>query len=436
MSVIERIEVFTLLHTKSTLETIQWFVFLLASTVAIPIIIGNVYELNFVELSDLMQRTFFIVGLTSLLQGLIGHRLPIMEGPAGIWISIFTVMAVTGVQGGATSAASLRLLESTMIFAGIFLFLFGVFRLAQKLLFIFTPLVTGTFFILLTVQLSGTFLQGMLGLQGGGTTIQLKPAALAFLTFFVVLGLSTFGKGWLKNYSIIIGIIIGWIAYVIFVGVQEREKFSLFALPEIFAFGTPIFDWSAVIIAFITSIILISNLVASIIAIDQTIGNDTKDYSDKVSKGTMIAGINHGIAGLFAVVANVSLSTSAGFISLTGQKSKAPFLYASLLLMIVSLFPPLVSFISSIPSPIANAALMASFIQLVGLGLKNVTKEPLDQRKMLIVGIAYLIGMGTLFLPAEVFSGLPSVVQNVLGNGLLVGTGLVILLEQLWKEKK
>src|SRR5690606_19592736 len=116
-------------HTKSMLETIQWFVFLLASTVAIPIIIGNVYELNFVELSDLMQRTFFIVGLTSLLQGLIGHRLPIMEGPAGIWISIFTVMAVTGVQGGASSTDSLRLLETTMIFAGIFLFLFGIFRL-------------------------------------------------------------------------------------------------------------------------------------------------------------------------------------------------------------------------------------------------------------------------------------------------------------------
>ena len=330
-----------MLNTKSMLETIQWFVFLLASTVAIPIIIGSVYELNFVELSDFMQRTFFIVGLTSLLQGLFGHRLPIMEGPAGIWISIFTVMAVTGVQGSMTSADSLRLLETTMIFAGIFLCLSGIFRLAQKLLFMFTPLVTGTFFILLTVQLSGTFLQGMLGLQGGGSVIDIKSAALAFLTFFIVLGLSTFGKGWLKNYSIIIGIIIGWIAYALFMGVQERENFAMFALPEVFAFGTPIFDWSAVIIAFITSIILISNLVASIIAIDQTIGNDTKDYAEMVSKGTMIGGINHGIAGLFASVANVPLSTSAGFISLTGQKSKKPFLYAALVLMMVSLFPPI-----------------------------------------------------------------------------------------------
>ncbi|GAA0310212.1 xanthine/uracil permease [Gracilibacillus halotolerans] len=423
-----------MLRTNSVMETIQWFVFLLASTVAIPIIIASLYELNFVELSGLMQRTFFIVGLTSLLQGLIGHRLPIMEGPAGIWISIFSVMAVTGVQGGNTYTDSLRLLEAIMILTGIFLFLFGLFRLAQKLLFIFTPLVTGTFFLLLTVQLSGTFLQGMLGLQGSGSTIQLKQAGLAFLTFFIVLGLSTFGKGWLKNYSILIGIIIGWIAYTLFIGGQDRGEFSLFALPEIFAFGTPTFDWSAVVIAFITAIILISNLVASIIAIDQTLGNDTKDYSKQVSKGTMVAGINHGLAGLFAAVANVSLSTSAGFIGLTGQKRKAPFLYAALLLMVVSLFPPLVSFISSIPSPIANAALMASFIQLVGLALKNVTMEKLDQRKIIIVGIAYLIGMGSLFLPAEVFAGLPSIVQNVLGNGLLVGTGLVIILEQLWKE--
>ncbi|WP_240468640.1 purine/pyrimidine permease [Gracilibacillus sp. YIM 98692] len=421
--------------TNITMETLQWFIFLLASSVALPIVIGAIYDMSFTEVSGLMQRTFFIVGIASLLQGLFGHKLPIMEGPAGIWISIFSVMAVTGIQQGTSLNDTLRVLEATMIMTGVFLFLFGIFKISQKILPIFTPLVTGTFFFLLTVQLSGTFLQGMLGLQGSSNTIQLSAALIAFITFAIVLGLSIFGKGWLSSYAIFIGIVIGWIIYEVFIGGPEQNtNVAMFSLPEWFAFGVPAFDFSIIPIAFITAIILISNVVASVVAVKQTLGKETKDSRAEVNRGTIFSGINHSLAGGFASIANVPLSTSAGFIGLTGQKGKRPFIYASILLALIAFFPPIVSFISSIPSPIANAALMASFVQLVGLAVHNVTMEPLDSRKVTIVGIAYLIGMGTMFLPADVFAELPSIAQNLMSNGLLVGTGLVIVLEQLWKE--
>ncbi len=93
-------------------------------------------------------------------------------------------MAVTGVQQGISLTESLQILETTMIMTGIFLFLFGILKISQWILPIFTPLVTGTFFFLLTVQLSGTFLEGMLGLQGNSEKIQLNAAMLAFITFF------------------------------------------------------------------------------------------------------------------------------------------------------------------------------------------------------------------------------------------------------------
>ncbi|MFC4403034.1 purine/pyrimidine permease [Gracilibacillus xinjiangensis] len=420
---------------NTTMETIQWFVFLLASSVALPIVIGAIFEMNFAEVSGLMQRTFFIVGIASLLQGLFGHKLPIMEGPAGIWISIFTVMAVTGLQHGTSLDDSLRILETTMIFTGIFLFLFGVLKISQLILPIFTPLVTGVFFFLLTVQLSGTFLQGMLGLQGGSETIQMGGAGLAFFTFFIVLGLSIFGKGWLSSYAVLIGIAVGWSVYGLMLGSEHSiGEVAVFALPEWFAFGMPKFDLSVIPIAFITALILISNVVASIVAVSQTLGSQKKDFRKEVNQGTIFSGINHSLAGIFSSIANVPLATSAGFIGLTGQKRKMPFIYASILLVIIALFPPVVALISSIPSPIANAALMASFVQLVGLAVNNVTLENLDTRKMTIVGVAYLFGMGTMFLPTEVFAEFPSYLQNLLSNGLLVGTAIVIVLEQLWRE--
>lgn len=421
---------------NATLETFQWFIFLLASTVAMPIVIGSIFEMNAVEIAGLMQRTIFVVGLASLLQAIFGHRLPIVEGPAGIWISIFSVMAITGVQNGSSLQATLRTLESMMIVTGIILFLFGAFKLSEKFLYIFTPLVTGTFFLLLTVQLSGTFLKGMLGLQSGSNTIHSGEATLAFLTFFIVLGLSIFVKTRIKNYAVLIGIVIGWILHFIFIGVNKSyENTKMFSIPEVFAFGMPRFDVSTIPIAFLIAILLISNLVASVVSMQQVITKQSTENETKINRGTALSGINHLLAGIFSAIGNVPLTTTTGFVAITRQKRKQPFIFATLFLIAMIFFPPIVTFFSSIPASIANAALMATFIQLVGLAFNNITMKPLDSRRMTIVGIAYLVGMGTMFLPPEVFTTLPMIAQNILSNGLLVGTAIVIILEQVWKEK-
>ncbi|GGA91572.1 purine/pyrimidine permease [Ornithinibacillus halotolerans] len=422
--------------SNTAMETLQWFVFLLAGIVALPIVIGVIFEMNFEEIAGLMQRSFFAVGIASLLQGLFGHRLPIVEGPAGLWVSVFAVMAFTGMQNGMSLTGTLQNLMAILIVTGIFLFLFGVFKIAQKLLPIFTPLVTGIFFLLLTVQLSGTFLKGMLGIEGDSSTIQVMEATIAFLTFVLILGLSLLRWRWLKNYAILIGIVIGWIIYILVVGVQVPSvHIGLFSVPEMFAFGKPTFDLSVIPISFILAIIIISNLVASIVAMNQTLELNHNDSGRQLNQGTVLTGINHGLSGVFSVIGNVPLAASSGFVTLTNQKRKAPFLYASILLIIVSFFPPIISFISSIPSPIANAAIMASFIQLVGLGIRNLASEHLDNRKITIIGVAYLVGMGTMFLPSQVFQALPSMMQPIMSNGLLVGTMLAILIEQLWKNK-
>lgn len=421
---------------QTTMETIQWFIFLLASSVAMPVVIGAIFQMDYAEIASLMQRTLFVVGVASFLQAWLGHKLPIMEGPAGIWISIFSVMAITGAYSGQSTVHTLESLEMAMILTGGFLFLFGVFRIAQKILPVFTPLVTGTFFLLLTVQLSGTFLQGMLGIQQDSTHIKLGATTIAFITFFIVLSLSIFGRGWLSSYAVLIGIVFGWILYVLAIGAEGVISDQVFGVPQWFAWGVPKFDLSLVPMALLIAIILLSNVVASVVAMNQSLGGKTAIDKIAIDRGSMFSGINHSLAGIFSSIANVPLATSSGFVSLTGQKRKAPFMYAALLLVIVAFFPIIVSFLSGIPSPIANAALMATFIQLVGLAIRNVAFEELDSRKVTIVGTAYLIGMGTLFLPTDVFVELPAIVQNLASNGLLIGTALVIILEQLWREPK
>lgn len=77
---------------------------------------------------------------------------------------------------------------------------------------------------------------------------------------------------------------------------------------------------------------------------------------------------------------------------------------------------------------------MASFINMIGIALKSISQDPLTERRLTILGITFLISIGLMFLPDGVFKTLPAIMQYVVNNGLLVGTIIVILLEQLWKE--
>jgi xanthine/uracil permease len=419
---------------KTTLETLQWLSFLLASSVAIPIVIGSAYEMSYLEMAGLMQRTLFIVGLGCLLQALIGHKLPIVDGPAGIWISIFIIYAFTAIQSGGDLQKSLRILETVMILTGIILILFGILKLSKRLLSIFTPLVTGSFLFLLTIQLSGTFLESMLGMEKYGE-LHLGETLISFFVFFFILGFSLFWKGPMKNYAVIIGICSGWAIHLAIDGLPITNSLPMFKLPETFAWGLPKWDIGAVPIAVFTAIILLANQVGSLGAVNYTLKGNSSFTHEQMNRGSFILGVNQGLSAIFSGIAVVTLASTSGFMQLTNQKRLKPFIYASILLTIITFFPPIVSFLSHIPASIASAALLASFVQLMGIGLRSIANEKLDDRKLIILGVSYMIGIGLMFLPNDTFEKLPSILSNLLSNGLLVGTILIILMESLWKER-
>ena len=414
---------------------IQWFVFLLANAVAIPIVIGPLFDMSSIEVMQLMQRTFFIMGVACFLQGWIGHKMPIVDGPAGIWVSTFAVFAGTISTATGSADNSLRLLEMAMILTGIFLMLFGLFKISGKIISIFTPLVTGVFLTLLTVQLGGTFLQGMTGVAEYAV-IQIDATIVSFITFILVLVLSLFSHGWKKSYAVLIGIVVGWVVYELFIGTSSERPNGLqtISAPEWFAWGTPIWDWSLIPIALLTAVILLSNIVAALSAV-----TDVREEKARVSYGDMnrssfTLGVNHGISGIFSGIAVITLASSAGFLKLTGEKRIRPFLIASAVLILASFFPSMIYYLAQIPAPIANAALLATFVELMGLGIKNLFSNRLDDRNTTIITVSLLIGSGLMFFPADSFSGLSDMVRQVVSNGLLVGTAIAVILELIWKR--
>lgn len=420
----------------SSLSTSQWFIFLLASSIAFPIVIGNVFHLSIDEISELMQRTFFVVGISSFIQGWIGHRYPIADGPAGSWVSVFVILAGLTIQQGQDTRETLQLLEGGLIVAGLLLLILGLTGLVNKLLFLFTPLVTGSFLLMLALQLSGVFLEGMLGIKEGAASLDYGVVAVSFIVFILVILLSIKGKGWIKSYAVLIGILSGWLLYFL-LGKKApvlSHSDSFVKLPEVFAWGPPQLNVGMTMTAILFLFLLVSNTVAAVTAVRQAVPEADREEKQTINRGITGGGISHFIAAAFSTVGIVPLPVSAGFIQLTGQKRMKPFLIASLALSAIALIPAVVNFLALLPGSVASAALLASFVQMIGISFQSIMKEELDQRRLTILGITLLIGLGLMFLPGSTFEGLPSIAQYICSNGLLVGTMIVILLEQLWKK--
>ncbi|WP_324655982.1 purine/pyrimidine permease [Bacillus cereus] len=416
--------------------TLQWFIFLLANSIALPIVVGGLFHLTTEEIFYLMQRTFFVVGISSFLQGWLGHRLPIADGPAGSWVGVFTVLAYA-TAGQDQLHSTLQILELGMIISGVILIGLGVTGFIGRILFLFTPLVTGTFLLLLCLQLSGVFLKGMLGITATISQIDGFTAMIAFSIFLFVIILSNFGQGFVKSYAVLIGLISGWVIFLIAGKVTIPSQVTHFVqLPQIFAWGLLKWNTGMAVSSFVMVCILVSNTVAAIIAINQaTIQKGTIEQK-QLKDGTWVGGISHIISSVFSTVGVVPLPATAGFIRLTKQKYIRSFLLACMLLVVMSLFPSIIRYLASLPSAVASAVLMASFVQLIGIGFNNIKQVPMSERNVTILGVAVLFGSGVMFLPSGVLQSLPSVMQYIFGNGLFVGTVVSILLEQIWRVGK
>jgi xanthine/uracil permease len=418
------------------LSTFQWFIYFLANSIALPIVIGNVFLLSEVEVSGLVQRTFFMVGISSFIQAQFGHRYPIADGPAGSWVSIFVIYASIGVQQGKSMIETLQILELGVLVAGFLLILLGVTKWVRHLIFLFSPIVTGSFLFILAIQLSGVFVNGMISKSSITGKIDMISLTMSLFVFILIILLSFKGKGWLKNYAILIGILIGWIVFGIFGKGSQAflTPSDIIKLPELFPWGLPKIDGGIIVTASLFIFLLISNTLAAISAAEDVIPNNQKQLPHKLNAATWAGGVSHILSSLFSTIAVVPLPATAGFVKLTKQYLLKPFLFACGLLIGISFFPSIVGLLASLPLPVASAALLATLIEMLAIAIRSLRKQPLNGRNMTIIGISLLLGIGTMFLSGDAFTGLPYIIQTIGKNGLVMGTFVAILLEQMWKK--
>ncbi|MDD4335338.1 MAG: purine/pyrimidine permease [Desulfotomaculaceae bacterium] len=420
---------------RNLLYAVQWLGFAVANSAVLPLVVGSALGLDQAGIATLAQRTFFFQALASLLQVLFGHRLPIIEGPSGMWWGIFITLAAMAPELGKPLSLLRTDLEFGVMAAGVILVVLGMTGLIGKALKFFTPAVTGSVLVLLGLQLSDTFVRGMFGIGAEGS-IDPKSAFVSVLVVSIVIFISLKARGFLKSIAILVGIAAGWVLAVL-VGVPAGEFIrseAVVALPGLFAWGAPTFDPGIVFVSALTGLLVLSNLVASILAMERVL--DTELPQKTYNRGVVFTGFADILAGLGATVGFVPYSAGAGMVALTRVAARMPFVIFAFALIILGLLPQVGAFLASMPPPVGYSVLLASFCQMMGFGLKDYARMEFSARDYFVVGLPILFGTGMMNLPAGAFAGIPVFAQYILGNGFVGGMLLCMLLEHVLLPKK
>ncbi|WJY27859.1 purine/pyrimidine permease [Sporosarcina trichiuri] len=413
---------------------IQWAVFLMASSIAAPIAIAHVFGMDPGGTALFLQRTIFVLGIAGLLQAFFGHKLPINEGPAGLWWGIFVVYAgMVGVFYN-TSGEALQALQSGMLYSGVLFLLLAAAGVISKMKALFTPAITFTYLMLLILQLSGTFLKGMTGTESAGDLLSIRTAAGSFIVLLVTFTAMKSSRGWLSRYAVLFSILIGWAVFAI-LGLAPAVRHapgSWIELPRLFVFGPPVWDGGVAVTALFITLLLIANLLASVRVMETLLKQKYgRTGEDRIRQSSFVSGVNHLLAGAFSAIGPVPISGAAGFVAATGMASLVPFIIGGVLIVVMTLFPAIMSVFAALPAPVAYAVTFAIFTNMVSMAFSELDEDPDKYRARKTAAIGLMTGVGIMFIPSASFSGLPAVLASVLSNGLITGTLAAIAVEQL-----
>lgn len=393
---------------------------------------------------SLLQNAMLIAGVVTLVQlyaiGPVGGNVPIIMGTSSGFIGV--CKSIAGVMGGGVLGYG-AILGASLI-GGLFE---GVLGFCLKPLRRFFPsVVTGSVVLSIGLSLIGVGI----GSFGGGTSTadygSLENLFLGFLVLIVIIALKHGTKGFTSSSSILIGIIVGYIAAAIMglilpktgINAEGQEyvkawvlnwdkvaEASWFAVPSIMPVKL-VFDLRAIIPMMIMFIVTAVETVGDISGVME--GGLGREATDKeLSGGVICDGFGSSFAALFGVLPNTSFSQNVGLVAMTKIVNRFALATGGIFLIFCGLFPKLAAVISIMPQSVLGGAAVMMFSSIVVSGIQLITKWPVTPRSVTIVSVALGLGYG-LGSNGSILTQLPQNVQLIFGGSGIVPAALVAII--------
>ncbi|WNS76512.1 uracil/xanthine transporter [Bacillus sp. DTU_2020_1000418_1_SI_GHA_SEK_038] len=408
------------------LAGIQWLFFMLANTVVIPITIGHAFDLSSIEVISALQRSFIFTGIACILQALVGHKYPLMEGQSGIWWGAVLSLSASASTSGISVSELGGGLAIGIIISGVLVVVLGLLGLGNILKRLFTPVVMSTVLFLLAVQLIGIFTKGMLGLSTGDQ-IDIPTASLSIFLVILVIWINVKGPKFIRSFSLLIGIVTGWILYELLFPASSSAAVKSTNLIHLFPWGHPTVSLGLIITAVITGLVNTTNTIAAIKGFEPMV--DAKTTDNQYKKSIMLTGANSIVSGLFGMVPYAPYVSTLGFLKSTLIFERAPMIIGSVVFMFLGFVPSLSQFFSTLPISVGNAVLFVAYLQLFNGAISNLRSIHFTTNTIYRIAAPILLGIAIMNIPADMFASIPMFIRPLLSSGLLMGILLSIFLE-------
>ena len=277
---------------------------------------------------------------------------------------------------------------------------------------LFPPVVVGPVIMLIGLSLAGT-----------GVDMAKSNWPLALIALVTTIIVSLFGKGLLRLIPIFSGIIVGYIAAIIFglIDFTPVVDAPWFAWP---AFVKPEFCWEAIIFMVPVAIAPVIEHIGDVYAINEVAG---KDFVKNPGLHRTMLG-----DGLACVVASfiggppvTTYSEVTGAISLTKIADPAVIRIAAIIGIMFSVLGKVSALLKTIPNAVLGGIMLLLFGTIAAVGINNLIKNKIDlgdTRNLIIASLILTLGIGG----AELTCG--SITIGGIGLAALVGVILNIIL--------
>ena len=396
---------------------LQWWVISLPCVVILGVVVGR---LHFSEVSDqvfYLQKLFGLMGLAAIIQTFLGHRLPLVVGPAAILLVGLT----------ASQASGLPALYTAMAVGGGVLALTALSGLLTRVRAFFTPRIVVVILVLIAFTLTPT----ILNLTFTGVDQPARHLGFVLALTLAMIMANNWLPGIWKSMTVLIGLAGGSLVYFLIFGGPGPVEQLAGSSAQGFFIDRAEFDPGTILSFLFCMLALSINEMGSIESIGQMLG--AGDMSGRVRRGLGTQGLANLAAGAVGVIGPVSYSLSAGIIAATGCGSRYVFIPAGLGLMACAFFPGAVLIFSHLPGPVMGALMLYLMAAQLSSGLSMLVSEKCihNFNSGITIGLPLMVGLMICFASTQVFAEVPALLRPIVANGFVMGAITVIIMEHV-----
>ena len=380
----------------------------------IPILLARVLKLPPETGALMVQAALIGAGLVTIGQSLWILRLPVLQGPAIVFVSVVpAVVSVTGLAEAWTGLIIASLVAAVMS-------LFGVWG-RLRVIFGAAP-VYGVVLLLVSFIIAATIAAQIVGFPNTPAFAQPSNFVLAGIPVIVaVLVVLLMPSSLLRLTSLLLGAILA-VAVALLYG---RMDFAAVArapwigVSALFPFGFH-FDLGTTLVMFLAYVADLGMVVGSYVLVGEVIAKQEITNS-RIDGGVLAESLGSAISSALGGMPTVTYNQNIGALMVTGIGSRYVFATAGVILVILGLCPKVGAVVASIPGPIVGGLLLITIAMLGMQAIRVLGTMPQTNANLFSAGLGIVIGAGAGVLPHDFVMMMPALVRPFVSSGIVMG---------------